>query len=153
MRFQYHTGSIQTMKDCYVECEFMDYFNTTLVLFKLAWSLKEHVEMLKFQYHTGSIQTARVIRNTPYIFSFQYHTGSIQTFFFFSIISKILYISIPHWFYSNTHSQSMRGQSMNFNTTLVLFKHSFAEYERAINEFQYHTGSIQTLYCIFFFSL
>ncbi len=78
------------------------YFNTTLVLFKHD---KEDLDLFNdflFQYHTGSIQTNNNFPNIWLCIWFQYHTGSIQTGVF---------------------QVGQVGFQMNFNTTLVLFKH------------------------------
>ncbi len=77
-----------------------------------------------FQYHTGSIQTDEVIEKIMTDIIFQYHTGSIQT--------RLYGIDSPETSQFQYHTgsiQTVKSEVVanvvaNFNTTLVLFKHS-----------------------------
>ncbi len=119
-------------------------FNTTLVLFKLVFTLHHVCAKLisiphwfysnssnrwgwsridsKFQYHTGSIQTFFHKLGTERLLLFQYHTGSIQT--------KKNYISLSFSARFQYHTGSIQTVYLfhniyflfHFNTTLVLFK-------------------------------
>ncbi len=103
MRFQYHTGSIQTK---------MVISTTTTGI--------------TFQYHTGSIQTF-IIRNLENCtVEFQYHTGSIQT----NIKEAIQQREERFQYHTGSIQTEMRCMKKNwkqthFNTTLVLFKRGF----------------------------
>ena len=106
--------------------------------------IKIYIE--KFQYHTGSIQTFIRPHNWYENFRFQYHTGSIQTFVsllgcFFHFI-----ISIPHWFYSNLSDQLIEELSQPISIPHWFYSnHAVGDCINLTSEFQYHTGSIQTL--------
>ncbi len=102
MRFQYHTGSIQTFLFIWIKIVDVAHFNTTLVLFKLECSSFRTLRIKSFQYHTGSIQTKVINANIlNAITNFNTTLVLFKLFVWQDIAHYILHISIPHWFYSN----------------------------------------------------
>ncbi len=77
-KFQYHTGSIQTLTAGTVSVEAITFqYHTGSI--QTSWRHIFRWFCSRFQYHTGSIQTRKKPVFLCYKKSFQYHTGSIQT--------------------------------------------------------------------------
>ena len=118
-------------------------FNSTLVRLE-AVNANHFATVQTFQFHTGSIRSATKRRDRAPAQHFQFHTGSIR--------------SGARCFPSNAHilpfnSTLVRledrlrcrvGFRVAFNSTLVrLEEFHIAQQQRAVFDFQFHTGSIR----------
>ncbi len=120
--FQYHTGSIQTLnhrrKHTYNNFISIPHWFYSNVQCRKSTGSRETA----FQYHTGSIQTWVLQYETDNFFAFQYHTGSIQT-----SASRYAEKAVTIFQYHTGSIQTCNDHVIcscrrDFNTTLVLFK-------------------------------
>jgi len=166
-KFQFHSGSIQTVKEDSNISQVLVRFNSTLVRFKLNSSLivptgicvsiplwfdsnlrerkKVQQPTTKFQFHSGSIQTEKPAATLQGSYCFNSTLVRFKPSLWARSSSTTFLVSIPLWFDSNGITQGLCHipRKFQFHSGSIQTIVNFAA-DELTRPFQFHSGSIQT---------